>query len=234
MANLGVFFDLVGTLIHGRTTIGEQYAFWARRFGAEEADPDRLEAAFRRAMLAAPRMAFPGRSRRDAEALERAWWKQLVRAVIGDAGLSPALAGTTFDLFFENLFSHFTTEQAWQTYQDAIPALTRLHARGLIVGVITNYDARVYAVLDTLGLSPLLDSVTIPADVGASKPDAAIFAHALVRHGLDASDALFVGDELEDDYRGAVEAGMQALLLDRDGRWTGMQGIDSIPDLREL
>lgn len=231
----GVFFDLVGTLIRARAGIGEQYAYWARRHGAGAADPERLGTAFARAMRESRPMAFPGAGVEEASKEERRWWHGLVRRVVSDAGLSEALGQEgRFDRFFDDLFEHFTSADAWVAYADAPPTLAALRDRGIQIGLITNYDTRVYSVLDALGLSPLIDSVTIPALVGAAKPDAAIFHHALRHHGLPASAAVYVGDEVEDDYLGAEGAGMKAILIDRDGRHEREQGLTRIRSLEDL
>lgn len=228
-----VFFDLVGTLIRSRTSIGEQYADWARRFGAKRADPDRLGASFREAMRRAPAMAFPGRSLEDIATAEQGWWRQLVRGVIADAGVEGITEGDTFDRFFSALYHHFTTADAWEPYPDAAPALQRLQLRGIHVGLISNYDTRIFPVLDAVGLAPLLDSVTIPALVGAAKPEPAIFARALEPHAIAAARAVYVGDEVDDDYEGAEAAGMTAILIDRKRKHegTGMRRVGSLLEL---
>ena len=229
-----VFFDLVGTLIRGTRPIGRQYAEQARRFGAAEADPDRLGVAFRAAMSAAPPMVFPGRSLEETAGLERGWWADVVGEVVRRSGLEDVLRGDTFDRFFDSLFEHFTTADAWELFPDVRPALEGLRAAGTTLGLITNYDTRVYRVLDALGLAPLLSTVVIPADVGAAKPARAIFQHALERVGAAPSQALHVGDELDDDYRGAESVGMRAVLIDRDGKCRAMDGVKRIESLAEL
>jgi putative hydrolase of the HAD superfamily len=228
-----VFFDLVGTLIRGTRPIGEQYAEQAERFGARS-DATRLEAAFREAMSAAPVMAFPGRSFDETAVLERDWWATLVRDVVGRAGLSDVLAGRTFDRFFSSLYDHFTTAEAWQLYPDVLPNLFRLRDQGATLGLITNYDTRVFPVLGALGLTPLISTVVIPAHVGAAKPDRAIFVHALEKLGAAPADALHVGDDLDDDYRGAEAAGLQAVLLDRAARFRQESNVRRIGSLAEL
>lgn len=228
-----VYFDLVGTLIRSRTSIGEQYADWARRFGAEGADPALLGRAFYDAMHRAPGMAFPTLSLEETAAAERAWWRQLVTEVVESTGLDGVLNGSRFDEFFSALYDHFTTAAAWEPFEDALPALERLHLNGLCVGLITNYDTRVYPVLDAVGLAPLLDSITIPALVGAAKPHPAIFEFALRGSGVDAADAAYVGDELGDDYLGAQAAGMTAVLIDREGQHGG-KGVRRIAALTDL
>jgi putative hydrolase of the HAD superfamily len=238
MANIllkerAVFFDLVGTLVRGRRPIGEEYADHLVRFGVR-ADARRLDGAFRQAMTAAPPMAFQGRTFDEAGRLERAWWHDVVRQVLGRAGVAGALDDSAFDRFFTSLYDHFTTGGAWELYPDALSALSGLRARGLTLGLITNYDTRVFPVLQALGLSPLLDTVTIPAHVGSAKPDPAIFRHALSGLGLLPGDALHVGDEVDDDYRGAEAAGLHAVLLDRWNQHAGTVGLRRIASLDDL
>lgn len=228
-----VFFDLVGTLIRSRRPIGEQYAAWARKHGAARADPARLAAAFVRAMQDAPPMAFPGLSLEATARAERGWWHRLVAKVVGQCGLDDVLEGARFERFFSDLYAHFTTSDAWEAFPDARPALAALGSRGLTVGLVTNYDTRVYAVLDAVGLADLLDSVTIPALAGAAKPDPAIFMHAVRRHGVEPSRSIYVGDELGDDYAGATAAGLKAILIDREEKHAAEE-VRKIGDLGEL
>ena len=91
-----------------------------------------------------------------------------------------------------------------------------------------------FVVLDALGLAPFLSAVVIPAQAAAAKPDRAIFDYALERRRRGRRDALHVGDELDDDYRGAESAGIGAVLLDRAGRYRGENGLRSIESLAEL
>ena len=228
-----VFFDLVGTLIRARRPIGEQYAAVARRHGAGQADALGLEQAFRQEFRAAGAIPVQAGSAADIARAEREWWVGLVRRIIARAGLGDDLGGRRFDAFFDELYRHFTTADAWSAYPDAGPALERVRARGLRVGLVTNYDTRVYAVLNALGLSSALDSVTIPAVAGAAKPDRRIFAKALGTHGLPADAVVHVGDSMVDDYEGASAAGLVAILLDRPDAH-GAASIRRIVSLDEL
>jgi putative hydrolase of the HAD superfamily len=228
-----VFFDLVGTLMRGRRPIGEQYAEVARVFGAKP-DAVELDRAFRAAMKAAPPMAFPGRSLDETARLERLWWSDVVEGVVRQAGLSSVLSGGVFDRFFAALFDHFTTADAWELFPDVLPEFEALRVRGIRLGLITNFDTRVFAVLEALGISSLFDSVTIPAHVGVAKPDRAIFSHAVSALGVAPADAVHVGDEVDDDYGGAEAAGLQAVLIDRSGKYRGSGGLRRIESLSAL
>jgi putative hydrolase of the HAD superfamily len=231
-----VCFDLVGTLVRGTRPIGEQYAEQARAFGASP-DAGRLESAFRTAMKAATPCAVQGRSAGETSLLEREWWGTLVRRVIEQAGLSGALGGPVFEAFFDALFEHFATADAWQLFPDVLPTFQQLKSRGVRLGLVTNFDTRVYPLVDALGIGSFLDSVSIPALVGAAKPEPAIFAHALAQLGTTTAEALHVGDELDDDYEGAEAAGLGAVLVDRGRRFVerpGLRRIDSLVELLEF
>jgi putative hydrolase of the HAD superfamily len=228
-----VFFDLVGTLIKPRQPVGEQYARLASRYGAD-VDARAMEAAFHRAMRTTAGSTPSRDSLESTAAAERRWWEALVRAVVTSCGAAELVRPGVFEDYFGDLYEHFTTADAWEPYEDALPVLDALATKGITTGLITNYDTRVYRVLDAVGLASRLDSVTIPANAGASKPDRRIFDHALDGAGIAPADALHVGDSLGDDYHGATAAGMSAVLLDRDGRYGGTEGLRRIGGLGEL
>ena len=56
------------------------------------------------------------------------------------------------------------------------------------------------------------------AEAGYRKPHPRIFEIAVERLNVPPHRALFVGDSYEDDVTGARNAGLQALLLDREGK----------------
>jgi putative hydrolase of the HAD superfamily len=70
-----------------------------------------------------------------------------------------------------------------------------------------------------MGLAERLDYAVFSSEVGKRKPHPAIFERALAELGVDAGDAVFVGDRLYEDIRGAGELGMttvQALWFRAD------------------
>lgn len=104
----------------------------------------------------------------------------------------------------------------FDAYPDARPALLRARGAGARVVVVSNWDVSLADVLERVGLAPLVDAVVTSAAVGAAKPAAAIFAHALGLAGVGAQDAVHVGDNLEEDVRGAAACGIRAVLLRRN------------------
>ena len=86
---------------------------------------------------------------------------------------------------------------------------------GIQLGVISNFDSRIYTVLDILALADFFQSVTISTEVGVAKPDPLIFATALQKHRCAAFEAWHVGDSYSEDYEGAKEAGLRGVWLRR-------------------
>jgi putative hydrolase of the HAD superfamily len=102
-------------------------------------------------------------------------------------------------------------------FPDVMPALIQLKGRGLTLGLITNIDYDLKPTCQELGLIAYLDFLVTSLEVGAVKPEAAIFRAALERAGVNAPEALHVGDQYYIDVAGARNAGIKPLLVDRDG-----------------
>jgi putative hydrolase of the HAD superfamily len=83
--------------------------------------------------------------------------------------------------------------------------------------VVSNWDVSLHDVLERTRLRALVDAVVISAELGAAKPDPAIFRAALERLGATAGEAMHVGDSVEHDVAGAHAAGLEAVLVARDG-----------------
>ena len=64
-----------------------------------------------------------------------------------------------------------------------------------------------------------VDAVLTSRSHGKTKPHETIFRRMLELLGVDAAEAVMVGDTLEDDVEGARAVGMRALLVDREGRF---------------
>jgi putative hydrolase of the HAD superfamily len=118
-------------------------------------------------------------------------------------------------------------------FDDAREALLAARARGQRVIVVSNWDVSLLEVLELVGLAPLLHGVVTSAAVGARKPSAAIFQHALALAPTSPERAVHVGDSLEEDVEGARACGIAAVLLRRDGE-PGPAGVATIASLAQL
>jgi putative hydrolase of the HAD superfamily len=100
--------------------------------------------------------------------------------------------------------------------------------------VTSNWDASLEGTLGELGLRAELDGVVSSATSGAAKPDPAIFATALRLAGVAAGEAIHVGDSLEEDIDGARGAGIEPVMLLREGAGPVPAGVRTIRSLAEL
>jgi len=111
-------------------------------------------------------------------------------------------------------------------------ALEEIRDRGYRLGVISNADGRVEALLRTVALRDLFEFVVDSQVVGFEKPDPRIFHEGTGRLGLEPGECLYVGDLYPVDVVGARGAGMEALLLDPTG--TMDHPVDRIPSVLDL
>ena len=120
----------------------------------------------------------------------------------------------------------------FRAYPDAAPALARYRTRGLRLVVVSNWDVSLHDVLGSVGLRPELDGILSAAEAGVRKPAPAIFDRALQLAGVEADAAIHVGDSLEEDVAGARAAGIEPVLIARDGRGA-VEGVRTIFSLAE-
>jgi putative hydrolase of the HAD superfamily len=205
------FFDAAGTLFEPREPIGRSYARIARDFGLD-APEDAVAASFRHAFGGAPGLAFGLGFRPDElRRMERHWWRDRVADTFAPLGKFP-----DFEAYFDALFAYFADPRSWIADLESAPALQRLKDDGLKLGVISNFDYRLYRILDGLGLARFFDSITISSEAGYAKPRREVYDAALARAGVEAFDAIHVGDSQHLDFAPAAAIGMAAILVDRE------------------
>ena len=110
-----------------------------------------------------------------------------------------------------------TLPRHFQAFDDVVPVLDLLDAHGIPYGAVSNnvHDYQ-RAKLDAAGLERIKVLVGIDA-VDAAKPDPAIFLEGVRLLGTDPAQTLYVGDNPVVDGRGALDAGLQALWVERSG-----------------
>ncbi len=127
-------------------------------------------------------------------------------------------------------------ERGWEVsanfelYEDVLPVLDDLRAHSLKLGLVSNgiRDLHEFVAHHRLDIDAIVDSRTH----GRVKPHPTIFQAALDRLEVRAEDAVMVGDSLEEDVDGARALGMRAILVDRDGRYPGVE--ERLTELYEL
>lgn len=126
--------------------------------------------------------------------------------IVAEFNLPPKLSGVLFD-HFSTAYSSF-----FEPFPEVLSTLRSLKAGGVKLGIITNgaigpQESKIAG----LGLLPLMDTILISEREGVRKPQKEIFNRALMRLGVEASSAWFVGDHPDADIRGASEAGLTAV-----------------------
>lgn len=207
-----IFLDAVGTLFGVQGSVGEQYAKVASRFGVD-LPAEALNQAFFKSFKAAGSPAFPGCDRAKLKAKEYAWWFDIAVQTFQQVDALHQFAD--FEAFFAELFAYFATISPWEVYPDVPIALKRCQQLGIPLGVLSNFDSRIYSVLQGLELLDYFASITISTEAGTAKPKRQIFEVALHKHECLPQDAWHIGDSFAEDYQAAQNAGLRGIWLRR-------------------
>jgi putative hydrolase of the HAD superfamily len=207
-----IFLDAVGTLFGVRGTVGEQYAKIARQFGVE-LSAEVLDHAFIKSFKAAGTPAFSESSLAELHTKEFIWWKEVAIQTFTAANALHQF--DDFRQFFKALFDYFATAEPWVVYPDTIQQLQRWQQIGIPMGIISNFDSRIYSVLHALDLIDYFTSITISTESGVAKPDRRIFEIALEKHDCPATAAWHIGDSYREDYQAAKAAELRSIWLRR-------------------
>jgi HAD superfamily hydrolase (TIGR01549 family) len=154
-----------------------------------------------RALRAGVAERFPDRAH-DMTFLRQRALKDLFRA----AGHAESLADEAFEVFF-------AARNRVEFYDDVLPSLIRLRSRYRLFA-LSNGNAD----LQRCGIADLFAGHVTASAAGAAKPDARIFARLADVAGVEAHRVLHIGDDPWTDVAGAMQAGMQAVWLNRDAR----------------
>ncbi len=119
-------------------------------------------------------------------------------------------------------------------YPDAEEVLPLLKEKRVKIGLVTNgLQSDVNEILPKVNLQDFFDTVVVIDTLRKMKPDVEVFHYALQKLKIAHSDAIFIGDRVEDDYMGAQRAGLTAYLIDRDGK-VHAEGVNKISSLHDI
>lgn len=169
----------------------------------------------------------------DRFAAGRVTFREQRRDRVRDFLELPGLSGPEADEWFDRYVAHY--QAAWTLFPDAVPALDAL-AAGYRHGVLSNSSlANQDPKLRRLGLRERFEVLVCAAELGVSKPAAEAFLRACEALGLPPGEVVYVGDQPEIDARGARDAGLTAVWLDRRGdAGPGPEGVHRIDGLGRL
>lgn len=208
-----VLFDLYGTLIDIRTD-EHSPEVWDRlarflRYRLLPAEPEHLRGAY----FSLAKDSQTASEERHAEVDVLGVFKK----ILSDLG---APGDERFAVEYAHLFRALSMRH-FDTFPDTLPALRALRGK-FKLGLVSDAQ-RVFfePEIRMLGLDALMDAVVVSSDHGFQKPDTRLFAMALGELRVSAGEAVFVGNSIERDIRGAKDAGLSAILLNRNGRHDG-------------
>lgn len=148
------------------------------------------------------------------------WWFNIVSQVIKD-DLKAKNMPNIFDLnklscISNVIYDEFKKENYWQKYSDCdfiLDKLKRIHK--LKIGIISNFDERIYEILKNLNLITYFDFICIPSNCdGFAKPSEKIFLNALFKSGCkNSQELLHIGDNIDLDYLPAISLNFESVLL---------------------
>ena len=142
--------------------------------------------------------------------LEEIEYPGLIRELLGHFGVKVS----------DDELSHFLEAEhgAWEPSRTlgatTHALLEALRSRGLKLGLVSNaFDPGwlLHRDLEQMGVAERIDFAVFSSELGRRKPHPEIFQHALDALGVEASEAMFVGDRLYEDVRGSNEAGMTSV-----------------------
>lgn len=208
-----IFLDVGGTLLRANPSIGAIYSEVAAKHGIE------VEAKVIEHNMRSEYFSRKGKERdkkgddNHTLSAEKAkeFWHRLVRIGLGEAADTP-----NFDTFFEDVFEEFASAKRYRYFSEVEEALSGLEKAGHRIGIISNWDTRLRRVLNEMDQAKRFETIIISGEVGAEKPDPAIYDKAREMAGATNGERLLqVGDSRRDDYDGAIAAGFEARLLNR-------------------
>ena len=119
-------------------------------------------------------------------------------------------------------------------FDDVLSTMKTLKKQRLTLGLLTNLHQEIGPICQELGVASYLDFTVTSEEAGADKPQSPIFLVALERAGVDALEAIHVGDQYKLDVVGARGVGISPILLDRAGLYPEVDDCPRIQSLTEL
>ena len=127
-----------------------------------------------------------------------------------DYGVSSEVVAGATNAFCESFINYVRIDD------DAANSLAKLHGRYKL-GIVSNFAIPecVLTLLCKHGLDGFFDVVVVSGAVNVRKPSPEIFKKALEALGVDAEEAVFVGDTVDADVAGAKSLGMKTVYIER-------------------
>jgi len=208
-----ILYDAGRTLVRPVPQVHDVWEFLGKQLGVELARERSLPDV---GHFFYTRSDVDGMGAYDSDANARSFWANYYAQALLDAGVD--LPREELISAGEALSDWHQHPDRWEPYPEVLEALERVRERGLGQGVISDWGTDLVPILHAHDVTKYLDFVVASAAVGTAKPHPDIFRYALARADLRPEDVVYVGDSYISDVLGARNAGIDGILIDREGR----------------
>jgi putative hydrolase of the HAD superfamily len=227
-----LFLDVGGTILRPGISVGSAYSSALERTGVT-LSPDGLDRVFMEEFSARKRLSRAskgtayGATREEA----RAFWHSVFMATLPPELKEHPLVNKAF----EEVYSYFGEARAWALFPDTMPFLKELRRRQIPVIIVSNWDARLPQLLDSLGVTPWVQKVVGSFQVGSEKPAPDIFiaAHQSLKAPVAFNQILHVGDNDHEDGEGARALDIAFIRVDRNQENSSDSVVTTLLDILE-
>lgn len=206
-----VTFDVTHTLLKFSCPPPVQYLKTAKSFGITTITQDKVASSFKKnfKILASKYPNFGYNSSINCQE----WWRHLVVQTLIDASTSD-LDEKLLNNVAHTLIHQYETELCWEKIHKADDLIRNVKNTGKYVGIISNFDDRLKHLLQNMKFEGI-DFVVTSYEMGVMKPNKEIFDKALCEcpSVVLPSEALHIGNEIEYDCKGALDAGWAGVLI---------------------
>jgi putative hydrolase of the HAD superfamily len=140
-----------------------------------------------------------------------AWTRSRLLGLAGELGIAEEIRSALVDELLSS-----DREPAMATFPETAAVLEEVRDEGYAVAICSNWGWDLEPVLEEVGIHHLVDVPITSAQAGYRKPHPGIYTTTLGRLGVNAADAIFVGDSWAPDVLGPVAYGMTAVHIVRD------------------
>ncbi|MDJ0625979.1 MAG: HAD-IA family hydrolase [Candidatus Caenarcaniphilales bacterium] len=223
-----ISFDAADTLIKLALSIGDHYSSCAIKYEVV-VNPQDVNKTFKKVFANTPPLGTDGKKGFE-------WWAKVIELTFSDLGFHRSRF-SDFDRFAFELYSALAEDRAWILFNDVLPTLKKLKAKDYRMIVFSNFDERLIKILKDLQIFNYFERVVCSTEIGYAKPDKESFLRVSELVDLNPSEILHVGDGVKNDYLGALNADLKAVLLDRNdlfGESETIKSSERILSLEEL
>ncbi|XP_065067676.1 haloacid dehalogenase-like hydrolase domain-containing protein 3 [Rhopilema esculentum] len=211
-----ITFDFSNTLLRIRGPVGGYYAAVANKyygatkmtFNADDTDME-FSKAYKEVTRRLPNYGYEkGISTED-------WWYEVVQRVFYNLGLRDKKVIRSIS---NQLYTNYSMKGQHELFPEVLSVLKELKSKtDLKLGIISNFDERLYILLDQMDMGKYFDLVLCSKVFGKAKPNTEMFSAALVlAENLKPCEALHIGDSIQLDYLPSRQVGFNSLLIRRD------------------